>query len=192
MRVLRPGIAREAARRRLRAGQLRAWLRGEEALRLELVYLPHHQLDVALGEREERVTALLDAAGGLFSVLVSSTPLASEPPEAGAEILPVLIDAASAARQLRDGLAEAALRQARRNGRSTPTALRPLASGVVAFPFWIQHVRRRGKLDFRAIDGLTGEPVGVRMRRSLVVAFVRASELCPQAAPALRASAQGS
>lgn len=48
----------------------------------------------------------------------------------------------------------------------------------VHYPFWVAYFKRRGSYDFKALDAVSGEAQGVRMRKVFLAAF---RQMAPEA-----------
>ena len=149
-------------------------LRRGRSLALELVYLPHWLVVYETLEAHDaaRLSEGGRSAGEQVAVLVCR--LSGQAARIGIEdlaastatgILPPRLESAKAEEQAADfvdRLLLAAARAKRRRERG-----RLLRSQPCAYPYWIEYVSRRGRIDFRALDAVSGRPAGSAVRNAI-------------------------
>ncbi len=166
-----PRVEEDAARARLTPR--RKLLRRGRPLRperVELVYFPYHLFEVSVADAgaERRVRVALDGVLGVFSFV--ETDALDLRPEADGPRFPFRIGGEEAGEK-----ALAAYRRAL-FGHVFHRLRRPTVKGVgehreLYYPYWVAYYRTRKGYDFRAVDGIHGEPLSVRMRRAFLTAF---------------------
>ena len=48
----------------------------------------------------------------------------------------------------------------------------------VHYPFWVGYFEKRGSYDFKALDAVSGEAQGVKMRKVFLAAFRQMAQEC--------------
>jgi hypothetical protein len=148
----------------------RLWSKPVQPTRVELVYLPYYFFDVTLSQDDDtqKVGVAIDAVLGA-SVFFISEGLAREPGCDGAAC--DFVQSPSAAR-------ETALEEYRwlmlehglRNKRSV--SVEEISEPErVHYPFWVAYFKKRGSYDFKALDAVSGEVQGIKMRKVFLAAF---------------------
>jgi len=136
---------------------------------LELVWLPHYRLTVELEgkHRTAPVEVLVGAIDGHFALVdLARVQWRRAPPTSAFEAHLGPDEAVATARErlLRTILQVPGLP-------SRPHVGQVLATSLIHYPFWVWYYqRRRGILDFKMLDGMTGSAAGARLK----VAFLQA------------------
>lgn len=188
MKGLRATIDEATARRKLekrRASWIGQWFTlhfaklishsaKSQAVRLELVWLPHYlvSIDVRRGTEQRVATALVGGHEPTVSLVEpASLAWAEELPH---ETFPARIEPAQALEAAREALLRLLLA---RPGWGRQLALE--AGGRVEpiqYPFWAYYFRRRGgMLDVRLLDAVSGSPAGPKAKVALLSALADAA-----------------
>lgn len=148
--------------------------------RLELIYLPFYLFDVIV-EREIKgknteempklnVTLSVDGLLG-HAVLYTEDALKTEKiPEKQVPACDFAISSSEAARTALDQYKGILLEHGLRT-RSYPKTGEISEERRIHYPFWIGYFKRKKGYDFRALDAISGEIQGVRMRRVFIKAL---------------------
>lgn len=145
------------------------------ALRIELIYLPHYSITVPVYQGESRSTAgaAIEALSGAFSLRRYKDELLSDTPPEPGEVFTPKIQEDEALDIARDGILRNALRE--RGGRRTFQWADAEAVELLQHPFWVYYyARRRGLLDIRLLDAVTGDRPGSKTKGSVLDAFIDA------------------
>jgi hypothetical protein len=148
------------------------WLGASRPTQFELVTLP-----VVVGEPSsggELVYVVERVLGHGWVVALPAAvagddgPVATAAPSAGAR-LPARLDSESCRSRLRAVAARRAT--AFRSRWSAPAGIGAVVDAF--YPFWLRYRRdRRGRIDFAALDGVTGQRAGGALRAALAAALV--------------------
>jgi hypothetical protein len=180
VRVLAAAVQEAEARRRLGRLGVLGRLRGDRLHRLELVTLPCYRIAYEIdraGGGPQRALALVDAIIGEVRLLTEDEDLPSATGHGStANLLPPALRPVEAERRARAEMTEAVVRQELRTGGLGPEDVRVGTIEPIALPYWVQHWSRRGRFDVRVLDALTGERVGLRVRRAIVRGMVTAAQ----------------
>lgn len=151
-------------------------------IRIELVYIPHFVITIPVfqGESKSTVTAAIEASSGAFSLRrYTDDILASEMPDRADEFAPRISEEEALA-IARDGILKNALRE--RGGRRSFKWADPESVELLQHPFWVYyHHRRRGFIDIRLLDAVTGDRPGSKTKGGVLDAFVAARRQTPSA-----------
>ncbi len=194
VRFIQPVVDRDAARERLqrrRFDRLRRWARalvgalprpnrsaGDAELRqrlphLELVWLPRYRITIEAATRTEtrRANVLIDARDGQATLIdLTDVSLAAHPE---AETYAPRLDEHEAVQIARSTLVTAILRSP--GWSSKPKIGQTLDVELLQYPLWAYTFeRRRGRLDLKVLDAVTGSPGGPKTKATLLAAFVEA------------------
>ncbi len=161
----------------LSAGRLRR-LRSGRRLALELVYLPHwlvvyETLEAAAdahpsgAEPAEQLAILVCRLSGQAAhVRLDGLELSPGPPT-----LPPALQPAEAEERAADFAGRVLLMAAR--GKRRRERGRLLRSEPCGYPYWVEYVKRRSKVDFRALDAVSGKRAGAAVRTAIARGIVR-------------------
>lgn len=177
--AIKPKVARDEARRLLSAGRLRRLLRGRH-LALELLYLPHwlvvHEtLEAAAGTHptgsgsepgEQLAVLVCRLSGQAAHIRLDGLEVAPGPPT-----LPPALQSAEAEERAADFAGRVLLMAAR--GKRRRERGRLLRSGPCSYPYWVEYAKRRSKVDFRALDAVSGKRAGAAVRSAIAQGIVR-------------------
>jgi len=148
----------------------RLWSKPLQPTRVELVYLPYYffHIEVAQEEGTQTVGVAVDAILGATVFFVDAA-LVRRPGCDGASC--EFVRSPSAAR-------ETALHEYRwlmlehglRNKRAV--SVKEISEPEqVHYPFWVAYFKKRGSYDFKALDAVSGEVQGIKMRKVFLAAF---------------------
>lgn len=148
--------------------------------RLEVVYLPFYLFDVLVekGEkgqinfpaRQQQVTLSVDGLLG-HAVLYADDALDVEKdPNSPAPTCDFILSPADAAKTALDRYRGILLEHGLRT-RSRPLAKEISEGKKILYPFWVGYFKRKKGYDFKALDAVSGEIQGVRMRRVFIFFF---------------------
>jgi len=169
-----PTLSKEQATARLCAAPTtfpaRLWSRPIQPTRVELIYLPYYFFDIKLSEDvgTQKVGVGIDAVLGASVFFVGDSLIRSQGCD-GATcefVLAAEVARDTALQDYRWLLLEHGLRSKRKV--SVEEISEP---EKVHFPFWIVHFKRRGSYDFKALDAVSGEIQGIKMRKVFLAAF---------------------
>ena len=172
-------MAGDQARRLLSGGRLRR-LRSGRPLALELLYLPHllviyETLEAAAGPRpagsgsspdEQLAVLVCRLTGQAAHIRLQNVDIAPGPPT-----LPPVLEPAEAEERAADFVGRVLLMAARGKRRRERGALHRLEP--CGYPYWVEYERRRRKLDFRALDAVSGKKAGAAVRSAIAQGIVR-------------------
>ncbi len=145
------------------------------ALRIELIYLPHYVFTVPVyqGKSKSTAGAAIEALSGAFSLRRYKDELLSDTPPEPGELFTPQIEESDALDIARDGILHNALRE--RGGRRTFQWAEPESVELLQHPFWVYYyARRRGLLDIRLLDAVTGDRPGSKTKGGVLDAFIEA------------------
>ncbi|HRK35254.1 MAG TPA: hypothetical protein PLJ47_11725 [Candidatus Hydrogenedentes bacterium] len=142
--------------------------------KLERVWLSRHLYDIrcVLGKDEHTITASVDSQSGMFTIfemdpwIVDGTPPG---PHFPAVMKPDIAEA-----QARAGLLSFILRQ--RGTLAKPEPRDTTRVRLLHYPYWVYYFDAGGHIDIRALDAVTGEKGGGKVRRALLNAFAHDME----------------
>jgi hypothetical protein len=148
--------------------------------RLEIIYLPFYLFDVLVkkeskGKNEgdttkQNVTLSVDGLLG-HAVLYAGEALAIEKnPEKRVPTCDFAISSSDAAKTALDRYKGILLEHGLRT-RSHPRAEEMSEEKLIHHPFWIGYFKKKKGYDFKALDAVSGEIQGVRMRRVFIKAL---------------------
>lgn len=155
----------------LSAGRLRR-LRSGRHLALELVYLPHwlvvyetleaaadaHPSGAEPGEQLAILVCRLSRQAA--HIRLDGLEVAPGPPT-----LPPALQPAEAEERAADFAGRVLLMAAR--GKRRRERGRLLRSEPCGYPYWVEYVKRRSKVDFRALDAVSGKRAGAAVRSAI-------------------------
>ncbi|MDZ4858170.1 MAG: hypothetical protein SGI88_04245 [Candidatus Hydrogenedentes bacterium] len=171
MRRLSPGIFRRA---RIALNFRR--MPGTAALpKLEIVWLPRHLFDIrcVLGKDEHPLTACVDSYSGMFTIFEMDAWVVDG--DAPGPVFSASMNESEAEAHARAGLLAFILRQ--RGSLAKPEPRDTVRVRLIHYPYWVYYFDAGGYINIRAIDAVTGEKGGGKVRRSLLNAFVETGEI---------------
>ena len=136
----------------------------------ELVWLPYYIVPVKVRSRrgEGEITVSVDGCSGSFAVFEMHADIVEGDIEG--ETFPPKLDAQDAARIARKQLLATIMRQ--RSNRDKPAPEEVLDVDLLYWPVWVYYYeRRRGRLDIRVLDAVTGSKPGPRLKTAVLAAF---------------------
>lgn len=167
-------MSREQATARLVAAvtsfPARLWSKQIRPTRVELVYLPYYFFEIKLSKDvgTQRVGVAVDAVLGATVFFIGDS-LVRKPgcDEAACDF----VQTPSLAREIameeyRWLLIEHGLRNKR-----TVSVQEISGPERVHYPFWVAYFKRRRSYDFKALDAVSGEVQGIKMRKVFLAAF---------------------
>jgi len=148
--------------------------------RLEVLYLPFYLFDVVVEkegkgrkntqENQQRVTLSVDGLLGHAVLYAEDVMDAEEDPDTPTPICDFEISSSDAAKIALDQFKGILLEHGLRT-RSHPDAREISEGKKIFYPFWIGYFKKKKGYDFKAIDAVSGEIQGVRMRRLFIKAL---------------------
>lgn len=169
-------VSREQAEGFLRKSRL-GWLRAvlapggtSRVSKTELVWMPYYRIPVNVesGKGPGVITVSVEAYSGSFAILEMSGELVESAP--AGEAFPPHLSPEEAIKIGREELLRAIMRRRSHHGRPAITGVGEV--DVFHYPYWIHYFeRRKGLLDFRIMDGVSGERGGARTKTGLLNAF---------------------
>jgi hypothetical protein len=144
----------------------------------ELVWLPYYIIPVKVRSRrgEGEITVSVEGYSGAFAVFEMHADVVEGDIEE--ETFRPKLDAQDAARIARKQLLATIMRQ--RSNREKPAPEQVLGVDLLHWPLWVYYYeRRRGRLDIRVLDAVTGSKPGPRLKASILAAFISAKENAP-------------
>lgn len=148
------------------------WSKSIEPTRVELVYLPYYFFDIELSQDccTQKVGVAIDAVLGTNVFFIGD---ALERRSGGEGATCDFVQSATVARE--NAMQEYRwfmLEHGLRNKRAV--SLKELSEPErVYYPFWVAYFKKRGSYDFKALDAVSGELQGIKMRRVFLAAFRR-------------------
>lgn len=168
--VLTEEVAKEALSRHFEGQGIKFWRRPGKLRHVERFFLPYHFFRVRFitdGQKTERTVALDGLLGEMMFFVSDDLKSVGSMDD---EFCPFLVSDDSALERLNDNVRwmrlESSLRQKISSGRREV-----VRTERVYYPYWVGYFRRRGLLDFKALDAVSGEIQSVRMRRVFLRAF---------------------
>jgi hypothetical protein len=169
-----PTLSKEQATASLSAAATsfpaRLWSKPIQPTRVELIYLPYYFFDITLSQDvgTQRVAVAVDAVLGTTVFFIGDSLVREsgcngpacdfvQNPSAARE---------TAMEEYRWLLLEHGLRNKR------TVSVRDISEPEgVHYPFWVAYYKRRGLYDFKALDAVSGEVQGMKMRKVFLAAF---------------------
>jgi len=148
----------------------RLWSRAIQPTRVELIYLPYYFFDIKFSQDggTRRVGVAIDAVLGTTVFFIGDT-LVRRPGCHGPAcdfVQSPSVARKTAAEEYRWILLEHGLRNKR------AVSLQEISEPErVHYPFWVAYFKKRGSYDFKALDAVSGEVQGVKMRKVFLAAF---------------------
>ncbi len=148
----------------------RLWSRPIQPTRVELIYLPYYFFDVELAgdAGPQRVGVAVDAVLGATVFFIGDTLVRRQDCDGPACDF---VQSPSLARETAmDEYRWLLLEHGLRNKRQV--SIRKISEPErVHYPFWVAYFKRRGSYDFKALDAVSGELQGIKMRKVFLAAF---------------------
>ena len=138
---------------------------------VELIWLPHHLINMRVTSRRGpgEISVVVEGHSGAFAVFERHENLVDGLPAENA--FPPKLDTEEALGIARRQLLRSIMR--RRGQRYKPVIEGAVHAGVFHYPFWIYYYeRRRGRIDIRILDALTGEKGGARTKAGVLSALI--------------------
>lgn len=145
------------------------------ALRIEMIYLPYYAITIPVyqGESKSTACAAIEAWSGAFNLRAYEEGLLSDTPQEPGQVFTPQITEADALEIAHEGILRNALRE--RGGRRTFKWADPESVELLQHPFWVYYyARRRGLLDIRLLDAVTGDRPGSKTKGGVLDAFIDA------------------
>ncbi len=150
--------------------------RNREILKIDLYYLPNYVFKVELEDRKARVNSMricVDGIEGHFAYY-SETKLTEEPVLQG-KSADFIISADEALELGTDEFHRMVLRQSLK--KRDEINIRSITFDKnVFYPYWIGYFRRKSAYDFEAIDALSGQRQGAKMKPVIMQAILAGGE----------------
>ena len=168
--VLAEDEAREKLVEMSNPGRFRFWRRPGNLRYVERFFLPYYfyRIRFQSSEGSSEKTVALDGLLGEMMFFVSDKLKLVE--SLNDDLCPFLIPQEEAVQKLNDNVRwlrmESSLRQ-----KTSVSQREILKADPVYYPYWIGYLKRHGRLDFKALDAVSGEFQTVRMRRIFLKAF---------------------
>jgi hypothetical protein len=138
--------------------------------RVECLHLPYYCFDVTVRQDDETHTVTVAADGVLAATVFfveASLPRVRAPLDQSCPFVAGADQARETVlREYRSLLLEHGLRS--RRSVAVESVSEP---EQVHYPFWVGYFRKRSSYDFKALDAVSGELQGVRMRKVFLAAF---------------------
>jgi hypothetical protein len=148
----------------------RLWSKPIQPTRVELVYLPYYFFDIEVAQDDgtQTVGVAVDGILGATVFFIGDT-LVRESLCDGA-----LCDFVKSPNEARETAVQEyrwlMLEHGLRNKRAV-TVEEISEPERVHYPFWVAYFKRRGSYDFKALDAVSGEIQGIKMRKVFLAAF---------------------
>ncbi len=170
-----PTLSKEQATASLSAASTsfsaRLWSRPIiQPTRVELIYLPYYFFDIKLsqGVGTRKVGVAIDAVLGVTVLFIGDT-LARKPGCDGTAC--DFVQSPSAARETAMAEYRWLLLEHGLRSRRTMSVQEISEPERVHYPFWVAYFKKRGSYDFKAVDAVSGEVQGIKMRKVFLAAF---------------------
>jgi len=146
--------------------------------KLEIVWLPRHLFDIrcVLGKDERALTASIDSYSGMFTIFEMNPWVVDE--DAPGPVFERRMTDSEAETHARAGLLAFILRQ--RGSLAKPEPRDTVRVRLIHYPYWVYYFDAGGYIDIRALDAVTGEKGGGKVRRALLNAFADSTETACQ------------
>jgi len=139
--------------------------------KVELVYLPYYLFKILLStERRERKEVCISADGisGNFSFFTAEKIDFTEKPEG--DSFDFVISRKEAEKKALEEYRWLLIKHSFTKSR-LPRLETISETSLIYYPYWVGYYERGGRYDFRALDGISGEFGGIRMREVFLSAF---------------------
>lgn len=143
--------------------------------RAELLWFPHYLISIAVNSRKGpgRVFVSVEGHSGAFMIVEIEADFTEGTP--GREVFPPRLSEAEAIEVGRHELLKSIMR--RRGHRDRPVIEETLAAELFYYPFWVYYYeRRRGLLDIRVLDAVTGEIGRAKTKAGVLSALIGPDE----------------
>ena len=171
--ICRKGCAMAWRRLFIRASHNEAGASGKPLPYTEKIWFPYHIYTFEMNSRKGpgQLEASVESWSGAFAIFQLSEYLIDGEPEEGESFAPRL-SLEECEPLARDNLIHTIMRQrSRLGGKPVPGDI--VARETILYPLWIYYfARKRGILDLKIVDGLTGRPNGHRTRTGVLDAFL--------------------
>lgn len=153
-----------------RRGRLSVIRKKRKEIRAELVYFPHYLfgISVAVGGGTKEVSVACDGVSGNLAFLEMENLDFVD--EADAHRLDFRIGREDAREKVLDEYQWILVKRGF-HSKNPPQLEAVTETRRFYYPYWVAYYRRRGALDFRAVDAISCAPLGIRMRRAFLTAF---------------------
>ncbi len=144
-------------------------------LRVELIYLPHYAITIPVhqGDAKSAVYAAIEAYSGAFGLQQYKDELLADASTQPGDSFAPRITEHDAIALAREGIIRNALRA--RGGRRKFRWNDPESVELLQHPFWVYYyARRRGLIDIRLLDAVTGDKPGTKTKAAVLDAFIDA------------------
>jgi len=146
-------------------------VRKKPFLRAELVWFPHYLVTFAMVAKEPcgEMTVIVEAWSGAFNVVDLKSGV--QPIQPREPLFPPKLEPEAAVRLAKRNLTQVLLRQRSRGSKPLPHTV--VENREVYLPFWIGYYEKKpGNIDFRVLDGTSGEKLGHRTRAGVLEALM--------------------
>ncbi len=144
---------------------------------VERIWFPYYLYTIGVNSRKGpgTIVVTVEAWSGAFAIFQLDEFLTTGAPPSGEEFSPKLtIDACEVT--ARENLLHTIMRQRSRSG-GKPIPDQIVAREAILYPLWIYYYRRKkGVIDIKIVDGVSGQLVGHRTRSGVLEAFVAKQE----------------
>lgn len=140
-------------------------------LRAELVWFPHYLVTFSMMAKEPcgEMTVIVEAWSGAFNIVDLKSGI--EPIKPRDALIPPKLGMDESVKLAKRSLTQVLLRQRSRGSKPLPHAVNQCRE--VYLPFWIGYYETRpGSVDFRVLDGTSGEVLGHRTRAGVLEALM--------------------
>jgi len=164
------GEAHDILSKKIRPLPLRIRKRPVSLKRIEVTYVPYYVFEIRTAGKEgtQRAAIAVDGLTGT-AMLFAEDDLTFET-EGDTVSCNAVLSRIEAERIATEEYRRLLMEQGLRNKRM-PSAGKMTGGRIIFYPFWIGYVKKGQSYDFMAIDAVSGEPQGVRMRKVLLKAF---------------------
>tara|TARA_R110001592_G_scaffold133907_2_gene349376 strand:+ start:41 stop:631 length:591 start_codon:yes stop_codon:yes gene_type:complete len=163
-----------AWRRLFTDGKKTAALTGSRELPYtEQIWFPYHIYTLEMTSRRNPglMQVSVEAWSGAFAIFQLGGELIDSPPEKG-EVFAPRLHLEDCESHARDNLLHTIMRQRSRLG-GKPVAGAVVERETILYPLWVYYfARKKGVIDIKIVDGISGRPSGHRTRTGVLDAFV--------------------
>lgn len=167
----RPLVEKDAALERLtRRGRLFFARRKPRPEKIELVYFPYYTFRISLSVEGKQREIFVASDGVLGDFAFLETDALDRVEETDAHRFDFQIDMEQAKTKVLDEYKWLLVKHGFH--RKNPPKMEAITDiERLYYPYWVAYYKKRKGYDFKAVDGISLAPIGIRMRRAFLAAF---------------------
>ncbi|MFH1748881.1 MAG: hypothetical protein ABIG44_17760 [Planctomycetota bacterium] len=173
MTFARPIVQKDAARERLaRRGGLFFALRRREPEKIELIYFPYYLFELALLVKGGKQSVFVASDGVLGDLAFLEPETLEFVEQVDAPHFDFHLDMETAKAKVLDECQWILVKHGFHR-KSPPRVEAVKNTESFYYPYWVAYYKQRRGYDFKAVDGFSLAPIGIRMRRAFLAAFAQ-------------------